>query len=395
MERNLRIITGLILYLFVATHLINVALGIISPELIEETRKAFMYVWSSEPGKFVLSICILVHMIAGLRTLYFRNTLKMTPSDGVQFLSGFLVAPLLIPHAWGVMAMVEILNVKPTYTILMHFFWIDSPLEGLRQVLLIVVVWIHGSIGIFTWLRIKPWWAQVAPLVYPLIVLIPVCGMLGFVAGGNLAIKQYEESLYTQQNTYQAGEAASTELSDEEIKAQNAAAEQYASDYAFVQSVNRYSLIGYFVVLLLTLLARYLRISGKSGKVTVRYDDGTVITEAVGKTFLELSQTNSIPHAHLCRGRGRCGTCRIRILSSTADISQPSELEANALALTHSDEDVRLACQCVPGAGQVEIARLFQADISPDEMLASRQSSTKDKSKGQQIDVELVGEAKQ
>lgn len=395
MERNLRIITGLILYLFIAMHLLNVSLGVISPELIESTRGAFMYIWSNRAGGMLLMASVLVHMVLSLRALYLRNTLNMTPSDTVQFASGFLIPPLLIPHVWGVIAMVEILDIEPTYPFLMQLFWIDTPLEGLRQVILIVIIWIHGSIGIFTWLRLKTWWSTVAPLIYPLIVLIPILGMLGFVEGGNLAINQYEAALSAQEDVYQTDTAPAVELTEEEIAEQNRRAEQFASDYAFVIAVKWNAILLYLAMLVGTLIARYIRLASKSGMVTVRYDDGSVVEAGIGNTFLELSHLNSIPHANLCRGRGRCGTCRVRILSSTADLPQPSELEVTALELTGSDENVRLACQCVPGAGNVEIERLFQADISHSELRASRQRQRAAKTESQPTNEELIPEAGQ
>ncbi len=395
MERSLRIITGLILYLFIATHLLNVSLGVISPDLIESSRKTIMYIWSNRLGSMVLMVSLLIHMILGLKVLYSRNTLNMTPSDAVQFASGFLIAPLMIPHVWGVIAMVEVLNLEPSYPAMMQLFWIDNPLEGLRQVLLIVIVWIHGSIGIFTWLRLKAWWVKVAPMVYPLIVLIPILGMLGFVEGGNLAINEYETALSEQDNVYQTSESDSSELSEEEIAEQNQQAAQFAADYEFVVAVKWYSILIYFLVLLGTLLARYIRLASKSGTVTIRYDDGTLIKAGIGQTFLEYSHLNSVPHANLCRGRGRCGTCRIRILNTTAEIPQPSELEATALELTSSADDVRLACQCVPGAGHIEIERLFQPDISHAELRASRQPQTEASTQGPTDEKNLVPEVGQ
>ncbi|MGB7336523.1 MAG: 2Fe-2S iron-sulfur cluster-binding protein [Salaquimonas sp.] len=371
MERSLRIITGLVLYLFIATHLLNVATGVIDPVLIEELRPVFLYVWSSRIGGIFLLLCLIIHMIAGFRTLYYRNTLQMSVSDTVQFASAFLVPPLLIPHVWGVIAMEQVLGVEPTYLVLMQFFWIDNPLEGLRQVFLIVVVWVHGSIGIFIWLRLKPWWGRAAPMVYPLIVLIPILAMLGFVSGGNLAISQGETALDSYEQSYATDDAASSdEISAEEIAANNRAAEQFAADYEFVVWVKWLCILIYSLILAAVLIARYVRLAGKAGQVSIRYDDGTLVQSNVGLTFLELSHLNAIPHANLCRGRGRCGTCRIKILETTAVLPNPSEMELATLEFTHSAKDVRLACQCVPGAGEISIERLMQADISHNELKA-------------------------
>lgn len=371
MERNLRIVTGVVLYLFIATHLLNVSLGVISAELIEETRPLFMGFWAFQPVSLLLLTCLIVHGVLGLKVLFYRNTLQMTASDGVQFASGFLIPPLLIPHVWGIIAMVEVFGIDPTYPILMQLFWIDNPLEGLRQVLLIVIVWVHGSIGIFIWLRLKSWWNNVAPLVYPLIVLVPVLALLGFVEGGNLAIRDYETRLNDQQSIYADSDVnAADEPSEEQVEQANLEAQQFAENYAFVIRIKWYCIFGYLAILAGVLAARHIRLSSHGGEVTVHYDDGTVISAPVGHTFLELSHLNAVPHANLCKGRGRCGTCRVRIVDSSANLPAPSDLEASALVFTASDPDVRLACQCVPGAGEVRIERLMEADMTAEDLRA-------------------------
>lgn len=369
MKRSLRISTGLLLYFFVACHLLNVSLGIVSPELVEQTRPAFMYIWSTRLGGTVLLLALLIHAVLGLQVLYLRNTLQMSVSDGLQFASGFLILPLMIPHVWGVIAMVNILDTPPTYPVLMHFFWIDSPLEGLRQVLLLMIVWVHGSVGIFTWLQLKVWWPRIALFVYPLIVLVPVMALLGFVEGGNLAIRNFENpTAYSDQqnaddNPY-ASPAVDAYEAPQDTVDEDVTVDTYAENYAFVMKVKWVMIVVYGGILGLVLVARWWRLAKQDGLVSVVYDDGTTINAVVGKTFLELSQINNIPHANLCRGRGRCGTCRIRIGQSSAALPEPTQLETDALLITKSEADMRLACQCIPGAGEVHIERVFEPDVA-------------------------------
>jgi len=63
---------------------------------------------------------------------------------------------------------------------------------------------------------------------------------------------------------------------------------------------------------------------------------------------LEASLVNAIPHAHVCGGRGRCSTCRIRILGDAAGLPAPSAAEQAVLERVHAGPDVRLACQLRP-----------------------------------------------
>ena len=64
--------------------------------------------------------------------------------------------------------------------------------------------------------------------------------------------------------------------------------------------------------------------------------------------MLEASLVNNIPHAHVCGGRGRCSTCRIRVLSDTSALPSPSAAEQAVLERVGAAPGVRLACQLRP-----------------------------------------------
>ena len=83
----------------------------------------------------------------------------------------------------------------------------------------------------------------------------------------------------------------------------------------------------------------------------------------MGLNLLELSTINDIPHASLCRGRGRCGTCRVRIHRSESELDPPNDIERETLARTGSGKDVRLACQLKPGPGVIVIERLLTPEV--------------------------------
>jgi adenylate cyclase len=65
-------------------------------------------------------------------------------------------------------------------------------------------------------------------------------------------------------------------------------------------------------------------------------------------SVLEASLLNDIPHAHVCGGRGRCSTCRIRILGDPTGLPAPSAAEQAVLERVHAAPGVRLACQLRP-----------------------------------------------
>lgn len=353
MARNLRIITGLLLFAFVASHLSNMALGIISLDWVEASRPYFMAIWSNPVGGNVLLIAILIHLVLGLHALYLRNTLRMSAHDLVQFGSAIIILPLLIPHAWGIVGGMTLLNFKLTFPIMLQLFWIETPLEGLRQVALVVVMWVHACIGLFTWLKLKPWWPKLAPYIYPLAVAIPTLALLGFAEGGNKALE-----------LMRAGTLLTPEAADPSVQLDGPT---FAANYAFLIKVKWGLLYGYTALLAAILVARYFRLQAIGGIVEIQYDNRwgapRIVATKAGTSVLEIAIANDIPQAHLCRGRGRCGTCRISVKKTDQDLPTPSELELATLERLGCAPETRLACQLRPEAGNITIEQLVEPDI--------------------------------
>jgi adenylate cyclase len=77
-----------------------------------------------------------------------------------------------------------------------------------------------------------------------------------------------------------------------------------------------------------------------------------------GTTVLEASRIAGIPHAHICGGRGRCSTCRVRVRGELGSINPPDEVEQRVLRRIGAISTVRLACQLRP-KGPIEVTPLL------------------------------------
>ncbi|MCP5486626.1 MAG: (2Fe-2S)-binding protein, partial [Spirochaetales bacterium] len=55
--------------------------------------------------------------------------------------------------------------------------------------------------------------------------------------------------------------------------------------------------------------------------------DALIEADEQGKTLLEYSLANDIPHIHECYGSARCSTCRVRIVSGGENLSERNEAE--------------------------------------------------------------------
>lgn len=348
MIRKARIVTGLILFAFATGHLINLALGLHSLETMDAWRGFFMAPWSNFVGGPVLMGSLITHACLTLYSLYCRNTLKMSPSDMVQFASGLLILPILIPHVVSIKMATELIpGYEPSYKGLLHYFWIQNPFEGLRQILVLVVLWVHGAVGILTFFRLQNWWAKLGPFVNPLIVIVPVSSLLGFVEAGKEVISSNPDYV-----PFQPTGALLDALN-------------------IIDTV-KWSLIGFYLaVVALVMIARFIRLRNTNNQLQVQFDNEPLIISEAGPSLLELAIANDVPHASLCRGRGRCGTCRVMVIAAQGNVPPPGEIELATLKKIGAGPDERLACQLQPVEGMLQVKRLVPPYIEPKDLKAT------------------------
>src|SRR5262249_58323506 len=61
--------------------------------------------------------------------------------------------------------------------------------------------------------------------------------------------------------------------------------------------------------------------------VRITYPGHRVVTVPSGFSVLEASRWTGIPHASVCGGRGRCSTCKVRIVESARRLAASNPLE--------------------------------------------------------------------
>ncbi len=376
MARNIRMLTGAVLYLFVTLHLLNMAFGLHSVDAVDAARTYLTAPWSFGPVFLLLLLSMLLHMGLGLLAFYRRSTLRMSGYDALQLVFGLLIIPLLASHIVGIYAAKSIFGYDPTYRIILSYFWLDAPLEGLRQVIVVVVVWVHGSVGIFTWMRLQNWWDRVSWFAYPFFVAVPVLALLGFVDSGNEIIT--EAARIVEAPTDSAGNLSEAETAALEEAAAARQAEILAN-LALASRILWTVLAIYGLLFVLTLGMRAIRLRTQTrNRAVIRYLHGPKVVSETGPSLLEISRLNDVAHANLCRGRGRCGTCRVRVVSGGGELAPPSKIEQETLARLDAAPDVRLACQLHPMVGNLTVERLVPPDISPKDMVLNRHPQAPD-----------------
>ncbi len=79
MVRRLRLISGLILFTYVLTHLLNLILGLVSLPALEAGREVFLSFWRSWPGSLALYTALLLHLALAYYAIFRRDSLVMPP----------------------------------------------------------------------------------------------------------------------------------------------------------------------------------------------------------------------------------------------------------------------------------------------------------------------------
>lgn len=337
---QIRLWSGLVLFGFVACHLVNVAFGVVSAGAQNAASTWLLGPWQTDAGLLVLGAAVCLHVGVNLRALHRRRTLRLRPWEAAQYLSGFLVPPLLMAHAVGTVPVSEVYGVDPDYQLVLGAFWVGDPWSGVRQATLLIVAWTHGSIGLWHWLKLKTWFATARPLLQAAAVLVPALALAGYVsAGTEIRRVAATDPDFLQSVQDKAG-----------VSAESAAASA------------RWTTIGltaYWGLLAAVLGARALRNARTRIKgQRVVYGEGRVVPLIPGATLLETLRAAGIPHPSVCGGRGRCTTCRVLVRDGLADLLPPVPIEQAALTRIQAPEQVRLACQIRP-TGNLSVAPLL------------------------------------
>ncbi|HLI28113.1 MAG TPA: adenylate/guanylate cyclase domain-containing protein [Chloroflexota bacterium] len=355
MIQRWRLGTGLVLLAYVATHLLNHALGLISLGAAEAGRSWFTAVWRFPPLTAVLYGSLLVHIALVLWALYRRRTLRLPPGEWVRLLLGLALPVQLLGHVFGTRVAHEAFGVSDTYSRLLVELWVDEPLGALLQTGLLVTAWAHGWLGLYFWARASPRWQ---PLLEPLRVvggLLPLLALVGFVAMGREVRVLAQDPAWVARVAPPLAPGAAAQLDSWRDRAVG----------LFVGSVG------------LTLLARWGR--GRWRRRTdwprVTYPDGRSVLVEPGASVLEASRLLGVPHLALCGGRARCSTCRVRVGAGLADLPPPGPAERRVLARINAPPNVRLACQTRPTRDVDVFPLLAPQQVSPALLRPSRGAS--------------------
>ncbi|GKQ54199.1 adenylate/guanylate cyclase domain-containing protein [Bradyrhizobium sp. Ce-3] len=340
--RQVRLVTGSIMFAYLISHFLNHALGNISTEAMAIGVHYHTEFWQFLPVAIVFYAACLVHTCLGIWALYQRREFHWKAIEPLQLTLGLSIPMLIVAHVVGVRLGQTLYGHEKLYPQELYTFFIASPNRLWTMLAVLVIAWVHGCIGLYFWLRLRPFFPRAAPFLLAAAVLIPTLAMLGVYQAGRATVADYQDPDWRRE-----------ELSVQKLgtAAQGTTLERITDDLT----------IGYLGLLGLVLLARGARslLERRGGMIALSYGNGRTLRVPKGLSVLEASLRYNVPHASVCGGRARCSTCRIRIIGDHPELPEPSPREAFVLHRVGTDDpSIRLACQLRP-TGDLTFFQLF------------------------------------
>ncbi len=352
--RQVRLVSGVILFSYLVSHFLNHALGNISMDALAAGIYWHMLFWQFPPIAWLFYGASIVHTGLGIFAFYQRRQFRWKTTEITQLVLGLSIPLIVIAHIVGIRLGQVLYGHQKLYPQEFYLFFVNSPMKGWLMLAVLVIAWVHGCIGLYFWLRMKAFFSRAAPFLLAIAVLIPTLAVLGIYQGGRGVVVESDEYDWRVNN-----------LSVRQVGTK--------AEAASLDRIAEYSLLFYLGLVGCVLLARGARALNerRGGMISLSYGNGRTVRVPKGLSVLEASLRNNVPHASVCGGRARCSTCRIRVIGDCEHLPTPSQREAFVLhRVGTEDPSIRLACQLRP----TEDLSFFQLFL-PQTTAASAQSS--------------------
>lgn len=345
--RQVRLVCGLIMFAYIFSHFFNHALGNYSYALMETWLNFHIWWWRIPIVNNTLYAAATIHLLLGLWALYQRRAFRYTAIEITQLVFGLSIPLLLAAHFGARLGGVMFDRPPPNYATALFGFWVNRPYMIAVQFTLLTVAWIHACIGLYFWLRLKPFFRWAAPFLLAIAVLLPPLAMTGTHRGAHEVTQLAANPQWRSQNFRPTP----------------------PPQRAVIDEITLYYFpIFYGAAILLIFAARGVRvlIERHRGSITVSYP-GRKVRSPRGLTLLETSLRFNVPHASVCGGKARCSTCRVRVVSDRNALPPPSGREAFVLARVGASANpaIRLACQLRPRS-DVAVIPVLPANVGAD-----------------------------
>jgi adenylate cyclase len=176
--RRLRLLSGLVMFAYIAIHLVNHSLGIISLALAESGLRLEMAFWRTAIATLLLYGAATMHFSLALWTLYDRREWKLPWIEILRLASGFSFPLLLIGHGVTTRLADTLFGDRPSYALIITNLLMAGR-QGM-QLALLAPGWMHGCLGLWITLRHFHAMQRIKRVLIALVVLVPLLAAVGF-----------------------------------------------------------------------------------------------------------------------------------------------------------------------------------------------------------------------
>jgi adenylate cyclase len=176
--RRLRLLSGLVMFAYIAVHLGNHALGIFSLALAESGLRLEMVFWRTTIATLSLYGAAMMHFSLALWTLYDRREWKLPWIEILRLASGFSFPLLLIGHAVTTRLGDTLFAIKPSYALVITNLLVSGR-QGM-QLALLAPGWLHGCLGLWITLRHFQAMRKIKHSLIALVVMVPLLAAVGY-----------------------------------------------------------------------------------------------------------------------------------------------------------------------------------------------------------------------
>jgi len=328
---KLKLWTGMFLMFYCVTHYLNHSIGIFGLEAVEYIRNIFLFFWRNPVMNFFLPSVAVIHIYLSLsRVIRLASFRGFKRHEWFQLIAGILTVPALALHVSGTKIAHVFYGINDTYTFL------SSSIADYTDIvifnLLMLLVWMHGYIGVKYWMKVNSKYQSYLNKMGMFFFLLPILSFVGVISmfresNLNLLIDpKYKEKVFNSSNP------------------ENVDLDKLTEDTIM------YFVIPYLFLIIILFTGRFIffKIKRRNNSIQISYPEGKISKIFPGMSILEASIDAGIPHAHVCGGRGRCSTCRIRVDKGLDQLEPPRQKEKRVLRGIGAPENVRLACQAFP-----------------------------------------------
>jgi len=121
--RSLSATTGLVMFTYATSHLLNHAFGIRSIAAMQAMSALLLAPWQTSVGLSALYGSFFVHAMLGLLALYRRRHLRMPMSEAAQLVLGLAIPLMLLPHAGGLRIGYSVYGMDSGYAQVLYQLW--------------------------------------------------------------------------------------------------------------------------------------------------------------------------------------------------------------------------------------------------------------------------------